>query len=606
MHYSKKSKFTESELLALINQLNNAIEIANLGLYEWDIKNDFLQFDDTVYGFIGIGPSEFDNTMASVLNNIIHDESKEEFLDAINISSNGDDSPRQLNNEHREYRINNPIRDNCWLEFMSRVVFEDGQAVKLFGVIMDVTERVMQRKALENSKSFIEAVIENVPSPIFYKDASGHYRHFNKSFQEFIGRSRAEIMGKTVYDIANSELAEIYDQADKELIENHRKQVYESVIENTEGEIKDVVFRKVVHINDDGDVEGVIGLIQDISDIRRSEVYLERLNDAQSVLVKFSQTIMNYKDERSFFYDILSKFMTLFEDSDIGGLLEIDEHGLLSIYESKSLNVIGSQGIMPFKDSYLYRMMDGNYNRVYTASNIDISELSPDDIGIEVLENNPIKSNIFIPIIFEGNIKWLFVFSSSVVDAYNEEDVRLAEYIRSEMDLIIKSYKLFAKTVNMARYDGLTGLMNRAFFDDTIHKKIMTAGQEPFYVVLIDVDGLKRINDELGHDQGDRYLVTLSSFLSETFHDNGFWGRIGGDEFSGVISQVEADLVTRYLIDIREKYVELIEESTNGRILSGFSYGIARYPDDGTSYKQLLKNADKKMYKMKHEETMDA
>jgi diguanylate cyclase (GGDEF)-like protein/PAS domain S-box-containing protein len=116
-----------------------------------------------------------------------------------------------------------------------------------------------------------QAILDGIPAPIFYKDAEGVYRGCNRAFVEYLGRSREEIIGMTVYDVAPRALAETYDAADRALLASRGVQVYESAVRYADGSIRDVVFHKGVYLNEDGEVGGQVGTILDVTARKRAE-----------------------------------------------------------------------------------------------------------------------------------------------------------------------------------------------------------------------------------------------------------------------------------------------------------------------------------------------
>ena len=114
--------------------------------------------------------------------------------------------------------------------------------------------------------NFFKTLLEALPNPIFYKDAEGVYRFCNTAFANYLGLEIDEIVDKTVFDIAPLELAQIYADADRKMMENKQYQVYESRVKYADNTYHDVIFSKAAHIDDDGHVMGLVGIIQDVSE----------------------------------------------------------------------------------------------------------------------------------------------------------------------------------------------------------------------------------------------------------------------------------------------------------------------------------------------------
>lgn len=150
---------------------------------------------------------------------------------------------------------------------------------------IDITERKRTEEVLEEQKDFLNTLLETIASPVFYKDAHGRYTGCNRAFEEFTGKSRGDIIGKTVYDLGPKEIADKYYEKDSELFNNPGKQRYEWKVKNADGMLRDVIFNKATLKDADGNVAGLVGIISDISDLKRSEQDLrEREETLKAIL----------------------------------------------------------------------------------------------------------------------------------------------------------------------------------------------------------------------------------------------------------------------------------------------------------------------------------
>lgn len=121
----------------------------------------------------------------------------------------------------------------------------------------------------------IQTSIDTLPSPIFIKAADGRYIACNKAFETYLGLTRSEIVGSTVFDIAPPELASVYEKADRELMASGGAQTYEANVRYADGTLHDVVFHKSVFLDATGKVDGISGTMLDITDRKLLEQKLE-------------------------------------------------------------------------------------------------------------------------------------------------------------------------------------------------------------------------------------------------------------------------------------------------------------------------------------------
>jgi diguanylate cyclase (GGDEF)-like protein/PAS domain S-box-containing protein len=153
----------------------------------------------------------------------------------------------------------------------------------------------------------------------------------------------------------------------------------------------------------------------------------------------------------------------------------------------------------------------------------------------------------------------------------------------------------------LAYYDTLTGLPNRALFTDRLHRAVAQAQREGTQVGLLflDLDQFKAINDTLGHSVGDLLLQTVAKRLQSCVRDEDAVARLGGDEFVIALSHLPSERSPALLAD---RILALLAEPVNlgGReFFSHASIGIAIFPGDGGDTDTLLRNADTAMYAAK-------
>lgn len=148
----------------------------------------------------------------------------------------------------------------------------------------------------------------------------------------------------------------------------------------------------------------------------------------------------------------------------------------------------------------------------------------------------------------------------------------------------------------MSYHDPLTGLYNRAFFENEAKRAILGA-RVPLALIVCDVDGLKITNDTLGHEAGDRLLKAAAETLQQAVPDNVVLSRIGGDEFVVLMLNASKAEVERVCQRIQQKITEF-NEARKGLPLS-ISIGHAASNGVTNNLKELFKEADDNMYKAK-------
>ena len=153
----------------------------------------------------------------------------------------------------------------------------------------------------------------------------------------------------------------------------------------------------------------------------------------------------------------------------------------------------------------------------------------------------------------------------------------------------------------LARFDGLTGLPNRATWTERVYAQVRTASrhQERFAVLFIDLDNFKTVNDSLGHAQGDRLLAMVSKRLSSVLREDDMLARQGGDEFVALLTRLpraeDAAAVASKMIDAMARPFMI----DHNELLVSVSIGISLYPQDAHEADALITQADLAMYSAK-------
>lgn len=207
------------------------------------------------------------------------------------------------------------------------------------------------------------------------------------------------------------------------------------------------------------------------------------------------------------------------------------------------------------------------------------------------------ESMLAVPVIFEDRLIGVIVAVKVGLHQYTGDHLRLMTILANQAAVSIQNARLIERLAATARTDPLTGLDNRRAFEHALDAHLHAIPTEPFAVIMLDVDGLKQINDARGHAAGDAVLKRVASVLSDHLREADVVTRWGGDEFVLLLpgmDQVGAMSLARRI---------------GGTLLDGdgpasaisVSIGTAVFPAGGTTADALLAAADRSMYDAKRQ-----
>ena len=233
-----------------------------------------------------------------------------------------------------------------------------------------------------------------------------------------------------------------------------------------------------------------------------------------------------------------------------------------------------------------------------------------------------VESILYLPLFRENDIVGVMTVQSERPHAYSNDIVEMLEAVASFTAIAVENARIMIRlnesnrTISgekeqvekvalasswLADHDSLTGLANRRFLERILDENIRLATLEDnnIAVFFVDLDEFKRVNDEYGHDAGDRVLVAVAARLVSAFREWDYVARVGGDEFVIVAPGVKH--VTS-IASMADKVVESFNEPftiAEGPISISVSAGVTLFPEHGHTSQELISRADEAMYLIK-------
>ena len=310
------------------------------------------------------------------------------------------------------------------------------------------------------------------------------------------------------------------------------------------------------------------------------------INDATYELVHLSS---QYHDEHAFLDALLNKAVCVINGAEMGSIILVDPISHKLEFESAVGLDLDSLKQLNFtlEQSFEYRLTKGRCDRVVVVDDMlkvnAGSGLTADEQAILLsAAQKPIHSTLSSPIHIDGKLYGMLNLDSNQYGAFSDYDRNLVGILTHEASNAISLYQKSQQIRRLANLDSLTGLNNRKRFEELVVKWRAKPALGSF-VILVDMDELKHINDDLGHQQGDIAIKRLANVMGGVFSEPNLLARFGGDEF------VILCYGPRYKVDQALEQMQ----STLAHDNIYFSFGVAAYELDWHS---SFKQADTAMY----------
>jgi diguanylate cyclase (GGDEF)-like protein/PAS domain S-box-containing protein len=410
--------------------------------------------------------------------------------------------------------------------------------------------------SLRETNALTESLLNVIPSPIFLKNRAGIYTGCNDAFSAFLERPREQFLGKGVFDLFGDEEARKYHEMDEALMAADGVQMYDFRMTRKDGTVRDVMFSKAATHDAAGEVSGIVGVVTDITERNQAARALRESQERYRFLAENSADIIWRLDaDYRFIYASPADERTRgFHYTEVLG---------------QSLWSAMQPG---FADLVQKRCRD------YLAS----------------IKDNPAPAPLRVeaPLLCkDGRSLWAEILSTPV----REDDGAVTGHHLVARD-ITKRKAYEERLVFVSTHDALTGLYNRAHFEAEFQRAAQ-GRQRPVSVIMADVDGLKAINDSLGHAAGDDLIGTAANILRKAFRAGDLVARLGGDEFAVLLPGADEAAVAVSLSRINQEVEALGNHpSTSFPVRLSLGSATARTPSE---LEALLREADQRMYENK-------
>lgn len=220
----------------------------------------------------------------------------------------------------------------------------------------------------------------------------------------------------------------------------------------------------------------------------------------------------------------------------------------------------------------------------------------------EAIRKNPhLRAAMVSPLLFEDHALGAIYIANHQPALYNDHLFRLFQMLANQVALAVRNVQLHKTTETLAITDSLSGLFTHGYFQEHLGKEIVNAKyqNQSLSLMIIDVDFFKKVNDSYGHPQGDALLKQLGGVIKQVTRPTDVICRYGGDEFTVTMlntNRISAVVIAERIRQSVEDYEFVLGNQIVHITVSG---GVASFPEDAQTKKDLIEKADKAMYESK-------
>ncbi|MED7787497.1 EAL domain-containing protein [Francisella sp. 19X1-34] len=455
--------------------------------------------------------------------------------------------------------------------------------------------------------SLLEKLLSTLLDGVIIINQKATIVYVNPTVEVLFGYDDVEIIGRNIKVLMPQRYSSKHDVYIDKYLKTNQKNIINSS-RTVQGMKKDgTIFPielAVSEMTNNGE-KVFVGTIKDLTEEYKSKQYVRVISKIQELHIKqtksskiFSYILHFLLDHTSSEYGFIGG---IFKDS--GGNKYLRTYAITDISWNKET-----------KDLYRSKRLEGleftNLDTLFgytirTGKALVTNDPAnhPESSGIP-MGHPPLKSYAGIPIIGKNKKCIGMVGIANRDNGYDDNIIKELAKMIYVISMLIESNRDMAYIKDMANKDFLSGIYNRFYVTQFLEKKIRLYDSEnnivkkDFYIIMIDCNDFKGINDKYGHDFGDYVIRELAARLKSTVKKTDVVARLGGDEFIIVCNNIEDDNEIKKIAQRVSDLKDIAYSRDNEKLLTSMSIGVCKY-NSGMAITKLLKYADLALYKSK-------
>jgi diguanylate cyclase (GGDEF)-like protein/PAS domain S-box-containing protein len=427
-------------------------------------------------------------------------------------------------------------------------ILMDGTLEGVVAVYTDISEQKRAECALEESERVYRALFENTGAATVIIEEDTTISLANREFERLTGHSRQEIEGRKSWKdfIASAQ--------DREMMEEYHRlrridpfaapNKYECRFLGRDGEVKEMVITVDMI---PGSRQSVASFL-DVSRYKQLQESLKQERDSLENILENSADAIAIVDEEGRF--------TRWNKS----AAEQFGYGFEEIRSKRDRDLYADAAEM---EAMRYRLRMDGYIRNY-------------EIAYERKDGTRVPASVSVKLLKDTNGEP--IGSVSIIRD-------LSEWKKAEERLNFMSF-----------HDSLTGLYNRNFFEEEM-RRLQDGRYAPVGIIICDLDGMKFINDTLGHKSGDEMLCSTAAMLRQSFRSSDIIARIGGDEFAVLVTGTDEEATGKLVARLKRTIEEYNANAPKIPLFMSLGYAVSS--SNPLDMEDLFREADNRMYRDK-------
>ncbi|WP_423822556.1 EAL domain-containing protein [Salinisphaera sp. SPP-AMP-43] len=545
----------EQQLAEQALRWQTASESAGLSLIDLDLDTDQISLSGVLARRLGLTSEQKARLDHAAWYQLMHDADRAARRHKLAAHTDGRSALFDC-----EYRLCLPEQRMIWVREAGKAWHEDGR-VRVIGTLTDIDARKQAERALKQSQRRLQQTLRNAPIGIALVSPEGRWLTVNQAMCEMIGYSETELLALTFQDVTHpDDLADDLARAEGLLAGHTLGYRLEKRYLHKAGHAVDIQLDVSLLRDETGQPLYFIAQVQDISERRREHRELFEAHELANIT-----------------------FEAIGE-----GVIRIDRHGIIQQANTAACDLLGEA-----RNSLLHHRFIDRITFYHPDDGQPIEHPLPAVLEYGGCAQVPLFTRLcrrdgsLIPI----------ADSLSAIRAENGE-IRGAVFVFQD---ISEARRHTEELIHQASHDTLTGLPNRRGFQQglTATWQRVRSGMLRAFVMYLDLDHFKAVNDNCGHAAGDELLFRVASNLRGLLRDSDVLARLGGDEFAAIVHAREAE-GARVVADKFIRSIQALEFVYDGRTYRvGLSVGIAALDAALDAPEASLAQADSALYAAK-------